>query len=147
MRSIFKAVIILTIIMLSACTSVDGSKEELEDVNEYTIPNEIQTIIDKVENFAINYALQLDGEWADEYVNCLDSEQARDYKGYANLKATLDQFRIECGADRIYVLTDMNTDDDYFELTVDTSKQAEEWMSEYKIEEHYLSANKGVPQA
>ncbi|NLP30989.1 MAG: hypothetical protein GX363_07675 [Clostridiales bacterium] len=146
MRTIFKALIIFTIIfMFGACTSID-SEEDLEEVNEYIIPNEIQRIIDKVENLAKKYALQLDGEWADEYVNCLDSEEAREYKGYSNLKATLDQFRIECGADRIYVLTDINAGDEYFELTIDSSKQPDEWMGKYKIEDHYISAQKGVPQ-
>ena len=52
MRTIFKALIIFTIIfMFGACTSID-SEEDLEEVNEYIIPNEIQRIIDKVENLA-----------------------------------------------------------------------------------------------
>ena len=70
-----------------------------------------------------------------------------DYPGYEDLKATLDQFRIESGAYYVYILTDMDPDDDYFEITVDGSEEPDDWMYQYEIEGQFLVAQNGEPCA
>jgi hypothetical protein len=126
-----------------------GGDEEVEDSTGDTveIPAVVQSIMDKTTDFAANYALQVDGEWADEYKACLESGQGRDYAGYGELKATLDQFRIECGAYYVYILTDMDTEDGYFEITVDGSEEQDDWMAQYEVEGQFLVAQDGVPSA
>ena len=75
-----------------------GEEAPLPDPDPAEVPDEVQAVIDHTVDLAANYALQLDGEWADEYLALLDSGQGWDYPGYDDLKATLDQFRIESGA-------------------------------------------------
>ena len=70
-----------------------------------------------------------------------------DYPGYEDLKATLDQLRIRSGAYYVYILTDMDPDDDYFEITVDGSEEPDDWMYQYEIEGQFLVAQNGEPCA
>ncbi|MDD2215637.1 MAG: hypothetical protein PHR60_00285 [Eubacteriales bacterium] len=125
----------------------DAGDNETQGDNVADIPTEVQSIIDKTTEIAANYALQLDGEWADEYAACLASGQGRDYAGYDNLKATLDQFRVESGAYYIYILTDMDPNDDYYEITVDGSEEPDDWMVQYETEGQFLLAQNGQPSA
>lgn len=111
------------------------------------IPDEVQAVMDNVTSIAANYALQLDGEWADEYAALLDSGEGTDYPEFDNLKATLDQFRIESGAYYVYMLTDMDPDDEYFEITVDGSEDPDEWMLQYPVEGQFYEAQNGEPCA
>lgn len=141
LKSLIYIIIFMIFIVFVGCTTNDNAQDSII----VTIPDELQTIKDKTKSLATGYALQLDGEWADEYVKCLKSEEGRDYAGYANLKASLDQFRIECGAYRVYILTDMNIDDQNYEITVDGSINPKEWMDQYIIQDRFISAQSGEP--
>jgi hypothetical protein len=111
------------------------------------IPDEVQEIMDKTTELAANYALQLNEEWADLYSSCLESGNGQNFESYLDLKSTLDQFRAESGAYRIYMLTDMDPADDCYKLTVDGSENPEPWMTRYEIEGAFLSAQDGLPIA
>lgn len=141
-------VLALALFAFAGCGG-NGGEEEPIDIEDETpeIPAEVQAVMDHVTSLAANYALQLDGEWADEYVALLESGQGWDYPGYEDLKATLDQFRIESGAYYVYILTDMDPDDDYFEITVDGSEEPDDWMYQYEIEGQFLVAQNGEPCA
>jgi len=104
----------LTLIFTFAACGNAGDAENAES-DPVEVPEEVQAIMDKTTELAANYALQLDGEWADLYAECLESGEGRDFAGYADLKATLDQMRLECGAYYVYILTDMDENDDYFD--------------------------------
>lgn len=140
-------VILLTIIIVFTILTACGNVDEAEDSgNEpVEIPDAVQGIMKKTADLAASYALQLDGEWADEYAACLESGEGRDYEKYDDLKATLDQIRLECGAYYVYILTDFNEDDGYFELTVDGSPEEDEWMTKYETEGQFLKASDGYP--
>lgn len=136
---------LILIIAFSTGCNFDGDITK-GDV-DLDMPNEVHEIMDKTTEFAANYALQLNGEWADIYSSCLKSGKGQDYERYPDLKATLDQFRAESGAHRVYVLTDRNPEDDYFEITVDGSKNPDPWMTQYEIEGQFLAAQDGLPIA
>ena len=123
-----------------------GADEDLPE-GPGDIPEEVQSIMDNVTGLAANYALQLDGEWADLYAACLASGEGRDFDGYDDLKATLDQFRIESGAYYVYILTDMDPNDEYFEITVDGSEDPDDWMYQYEVEGQFNVAQGGEPCA
>lgn len=134
----------LTLIFTLAACGNAGDAENAES-DPVEVPGEVQAIMDKTTGLAANYALQLDGEWADLYAECLESGEGRDFDGYADLKATLDQMRLECGAYYVYILTDMDENDDYFEITVDGSEEPDDWMVQYETEGQFLVAQNGEP--
>jgi hypothetical protein len=141
------ALLLILSMTLFAFAGCGGREAEPPEEETPEVPAEVQAVIDNVVSLAANYALQLDGEWADEYAACLESGQGRDYPGYDDLKATLDQFRIESGAYYVYILTDMDPSDDYFEITVDGSEEPDDWMYQYEIEGQFLVAQDGEPCA
>jgi hypothetical protein len=141
------ALLLILSMTLFAFAGCSGGEAEPPEEETPEVPAEVQAVIDNVVSLAANYALQLDGEWADEYAACLESGQGRDYPGYDDLKATLDQFRIESGAYYVYILTDMDPSDDYFEITVDGSEEPDDWMYQYEIEGQFLVAQDGEPCA
>lgn len=148
MRKQSKWFLILLVFTLFAFAGCGGGGGEAEVPDEPdAIPAEVQAVIDNTTSLAANFALQLDGEWADEYAALLASGEGRDYAEYDNLKATLDQFRIESGAYYIYMFTDMDPDDEYFEITVDGSEEPDDWMVQYDIEGQFFVAMDGEPCA
>jgi hypothetical protein len=139
--------IAIVLFTLAGCGLSDdaGSVDQLDEPVE--VPEVIETLMDKVTDIVANCALQLDGEWADEYIACLDSGQGSNCSQFEDLKATLEQFREESGAKRVFILTDMEQSDDYFEITVDGSKEPRDWMEQYEIETPFLIAQDGIPCA
>ncbi len=147
-RFTWLAVLLSMAMVLFALAACDTGGETPPPVGEPEgIPDEIQAVMDHVTSLAANYALQLDGEWADEYVACLDSGEGWDYAGYENLRAKLEEFRIESGAYYVYMFTDMDPDDDYFEITVDGSEEPDDWMVQYEVEGQFFAAQSGNPMA
>jgi hypothetical protein len=140
------ALLVMSMVLFAFAGCGGGEAEPPEEVSD-DIPAEVQAVIDNTVALAANYALQLDGEWADEYAACLASGEGRDYAGYDDLKATLDQFRIESGAYYVYILTDMDPDDGYFEITVDGSEEPDDWMYQYEEEGQFHVAQNGEPCA
>ncbi len=146
-RSAWLSLLLIAAFVLLALAGCGGVESELPEEAPEEIPPEVQAVMDNTVSLAANYALQLDGEWADEYAACLASDKGRDYAGYDDLKATLDQFRIESGAYYVYILTDMNPDDGYFEITVDGSEEPDDWMVQYEEEGQFYVAYNGEPCA
>ena len=147
-HSTWLILLLLTTMALFAFTGCgEGEEPDVTDPDPAEVPAEVQSVIDHTVSLAANYALQLDGEWADEYLACLDSGEGKDYAGYDDLKATLDQFRIESGAYYIYILTDMDPNDEYFEITVDGSEDPDDWMVQYDVEGQFFRAQDGEPCA
>ncbi|GAB1476594.1 hypothetical protein MASR2M70_14300 [Bacillota bacterium] len=141
----FLLVLVFTLFAFAGCGG--GGEAEVPGDGGEAIPAEVQAVIDNVTSIAANYALQLDGEWADEYNALLASGEGRDYAEYDNLKATLDQFRLESGAYYVYMFTDMDPDDEYFEITVDGSEEPDDWMVQYDVEGQFFVAMDGEPCA
>lgn len=143
---LFKLIIIcLMLLTLASCGAVEEMKDPESTTSE--IPAVIDTIIGDTTELATSFALQLDGEWADYYLTCLGSGQGREFDGYEDLKATLEQFRIESGAVSIYLLTDIDSTDSHFEITVDGSAEPSPWMTQFEIESPLLAAAAGIPGA
>jgi hypothetical protein len=141
-------VLLMIVLVLSSFAACGGSQVEAPaEPAASTIPAEVQAVMDKTTGLATKYAEQLNGTWADEYEACLASGQGRDYPGYADLKATLDGFRIESGAFYVYMLTDMTAEDNYFEITVDGSEEPDDWMAQYETEGQFVVAQAGQPAA
>lgn len=138
---------LLIALLLATLTACGGNAGDTEFKSDHEIPAEVQTVMDKTTELAANYALQITGEWADLYAECLASGQGRDFSGYRDLKATLDQFRNESGAYYVYILTDMDPEDDFFEITVDGSEEPDDWMAQYEVEGQFLAAQNGQPKA
>lgn len=141
----FLLVLVFALFSFAGCGG--DSDIDTPDPGPEGIPDEVQAVMDNVTAIAANYALQLDGEWADEYVALLASGQGTDHPEFENLKATLDQFRIESGAYYVYVLTDMDPDDEFFEITVDGSEEPDDWMYQYEVEGQFFVAQGGEPCA
>jgi hypothetical protein len=139
-------IVFLVIAMLLTVMTACGGGEP-QGNGSVEIPAEVQAIIDKTTGLAADYALQLNGEWADTYAACLASGEGRDFAQYDELKATLDQFRIESGAYYVYMFTDMDPSDDYFEITVDGSEEPDDWMAQYEVEGQFYVAQDGKPAA
>lgn len=137
---------VLLILALTALSGCGGGSEPPENEGA-EIPAEVQAIMDSTTELAANYAMELNGEWADLYAACLESGEGREFSGYEDLKATLDQFRIESGAYYIYMLTDMDPSDDFFEITVDGSEEPDDWMVQYETEGQFIVAQGGQPKA
>lgn len=142
--------LILVLSMFAACSESDDDPAgdgETPITTVPDIPEDIQTVIDSVTGLAANYALDLDKEFADKYKALLDSGQGKEHPDYANLKATLDQFRAESGARYVYLLTDMDPNDNFFEITIDGSEEPDDWLAQYEIENQFLAAQGGLPAA
>ncbi len=125
----------------------DGVEDNGGGSDAVEMPPEVEAVIDKVTALAADYALLLNGEWADLYDEMLISGEGPDFAEFDNLKATLDQFRIESGAYYVYVLTDMDPHDDFFEITVDGSEDPDDFMYQYEVEGQFFVAQNGEPCA
>lgn len=145
-RLLLLLVFALSMFAISACGN-GGEGDVNPPDNTGEIPAEVQAVIDNVTSIAANYALKLDGEWADQYAALLASGEGTDYAEFENLKATLDQFRLESGAFYVYILTDMDPNDGFFEITVDGSEEPDDWMTQYEVEGQFFVAQNGEPCA
>ncbi len=96
--------------------------------------------------------------WADKYVALLDSGEARDYEGYDEMKAVLDDIRIDIGATYVYVLTPAGEDgtpdpagaygeDGAYLITVDGSEEPDDWGVDYGWEVQFTEAWEGTPSS
>lgn len=141
----FLLILVFALFTFAGCGG--DTDTEVPEVTPEEIPDMVQLIMDSVTGIAADYASQLNGEWADEYAALLESGQGTDHPEFADLKATLDQFRIESGAYYVYVLTDMDPDDDFFEITVDGSEDPDDWMYQYEVEGQFFVAQEGEPCA
>ena len=150
MKQIMKWLILVLalVLVLSVFAACKGDGEEGSDPpKDLTVPEDIQTVMDEAVNLAANYALELDGEYGDQYVTWLGSSLGKEHEIYGDLKATLDQFRLESGAYYVYLLSDVDPDDNYFELTVDSSQEKDAWMTQYAMEGEFEAAQNGMPAA
>lgn len=150
MKKQFRWLLLLLVFALFAFAGCGESNGNVDtDIPEEPegIPETVQDVMDYATGLAAEYALKLNGEWADEYVALLASGEGTDYAEFDNLKATLDQFRIESGAYYIYMLTDMDPDDGFFEITIDGSEDPDDWMTQYENEGQFFVAMDGEPCA
>ncbi len=95
--------------------------------------------------------------WGDKYVALLDSDEARDYEGYDEMKAELDGIREEIGATYVYVLTPgtdgvpdiagASGEDGSYLITVDGSEEPDDWAVDYGWEVQFTEAWEGTPAA
>ena len=145
-----KWMIIVLVLMLFAfvgCGGDNGGNGDSNGGGGVEIPAEVEAVMDKVTAMAADYALLINGEWADTYAEMLASGEGTDHPEFDNLKATLDQFRIESGAYYVYVLTDMDPDDEFFEITVDGSEDPDDFLYQYEVEGQFFVAQSGQPAA
>ena len=132
----------LVIAAFSGCGNSQKSAEPVLDDSK--APDEVQAVMDKVTDLAVGYASQLDGEFGDNHVALMNSEQGRDFPEYEAMKATLDGFREECGAYYVYCLYDVDPADNYFEITVDGSAEPDDWLNQYETESQFIAAMEGT---
>jgi len=95
--------------------------------------------------------------WGDKYAALLDSGEARDYEGYDEMKAELDNIREEIGATYVYVLTPgtdgvpdiagESGEDGAYLITVDGSEDPDDWAVDYGWEVQFTEAWTGTPAA
>lgn len=140
-------VLSLAVLTFAGCGG-DGNGEDNGDDNQgVEIPGEIEDFMDKLTGFAAEYALLLNGEWADTHSEMLASGQGKDHDEYDNLRSTLELFRIETGAESIYFMTDLNADDGYFAVTLDGAVKPRTFLDQYEVENEFLMAQSGQPCA
>lgn len=109
-------------------------------------PAEVQAVMDHVTDLVTGYAAQLDESgFGDKHVALMESGEGWDYADFKEMKAQLDEFRIESGAYYVYVLVDLDPDDEFFEITVDGSEEPDEWLTQYETEGQFLAAMAGTP--
>jgi Iap family predicted aminopeptidase len=114
---------------------------------EPVMPAELKGFVDSVTEHATRYAAKLDGDYGDRYAALLAAGRGREDENYATLAATLNDFRADSGARYVYLLTDVDPGDNYFEITVDGSEEPDDWMTRYEIEGQFLAAQAGLPAA
>lgn len=140
-RLVFFLALTLILMTFAGCSNT----QEAEGPEPLEVPSEVQTVMDKVTKLATDYALQLDGDFGDKHAALISSGQGRDYVEYDAMKATLDGFREDCGAYYVYCLIDANSEDNFFEITVDGSEEPDDWYNQYETETQFLSAMEGTP--
>ena len=97
-------------------------------------------------------------KFGDKYIELLASGQAREYEGYEDLRAALQQVREESGANFVYVLSPADDEGSpvakgeggegtSFLITVDGSAEADDWANSYGWEIQFTEAWKGSPAA
>ncbi|MGI6751905.1 MAG: hypothetical protein ACOX4U_04705 [Anaerovoracaceae bacterium] len=140
--------LLIILAIFSGCQMPGGDLEEQEITPTISqIPEDVQTIMDSSIELAANYALDLDREYADKYKILIDSGLGKEHTEYGDLKSTLDQFRNESGAHRVYLLTNTDPEDCSFVLTIESSDNPRDWMTKYMPENEQLAAWGGMPAA
>lgn len=146
----FLGIVLTLFLVLGILTACDfpGGKAPIDQDKPPIIsdmPEDVQTIKDSAIDLAANYALDLDREYADKYKGLIDSGLGREHPEYGDLKSTLDQFRAESGAHRIYILTNSDPEDCSFDLTIESSDNPRDWMAKYIPDNEQLAAWGGMP--
>lgn len=152
MKNIFKPlsnlmVLVLLIGLLAGCGQTTDAPDAVEPKEPRPVPAEVQTVKDFVTGVAADYVLALNGEFGDNHAALIASQEGRDFAQYAEMKQTLDIFRIESGARYIYCLIPGDTSADDFHITVDGSMEEDDWLNPYPVEEQFISAMNGNPAA
>lgn len=135
---------------LTACGSEDSAAPE-----KITVPDEIAAVRADVEGYVEDAAADLTNDgWGDRYVALIESGEARDFQDYDDMKAVLDQIRVDTGATYVYAMspgTDgvPTLDGDYSEngtflITVDGSEEPDDWAVDYGWEIQFTEAWEGA---
>lgn len=95
--------------------------------------------------------------WADLHAELLASGDARDFEGYEDLKAEIDNIREESGATYVYALTPgvdgkpdatgESGEGASFFITVDGGDDPDDWATEYEWEIQFTEAWEGTPSS
>lgn len=142
----FVIFLVLTLVL----TAFAGCSPEDEPQIDPTVvepPEVVQSVKDKAIAVVADSATQLNGEYADKFVALMDSNEGREWAGYEELKATLDNIRETTGSTYVYILVDTDPEDKFFEITVDGSPEPDPWMEPYDLEGQFTDAMNGTPTA
>lgn len=139
----------LLLASLTACGGTTQPEDSAEGATQeiVEIPAEVQAVKDKVTTMAEDYAKELDGEWADKHTALLESGEAREFAGYAELLDVLTKIQEESGAYYVYTLITDSPDAPEYQITVDASPEPDEWMDGYEWEAQFKEAIEGSPAA
>lgn len=135
-----------------------------EDEITGEIPADVQAMMDNVTAMADKYAqmlshrdVALTTDWGNQYVDLINSGDARDYIDYDFMKATLDAVRADSGATYVYALSpsedgeialsSSDTNGKPFFITVDGSEEPDDWAAEYEWEIQFTEAWEGEAAA
>lgn len=138
------------------CSDWNGFEDEITG----DVPQDVADMRELVTLYAAKYAKILSGQatWADEYVALLASGEARDYAGYEDLRAVLEDITEATGTTYCYVLTPANGQGEpdetaafdetgEFLITVDPCEDPDDWAENYGWEVQFTEAWEGTPAA
>jgi len=139
--------------MAFAMTACGAVEEEAP-----AVPKDIQNVKEEASTYVETYAKQLtDAGWGDDYVALLSSGEARDHADYESIMEVISDYRAECGATYMYVLTPVvdgeitydvkKTRDLPFAITVDGCEDPDAWGIEYDWEIQFTEAWEGATAA
>lgn len=139
--------LLLLALLLAFCFT--ACQPEEQEPETPTLPDELVTLRENVTLLAHNSASALSrNSFSTAYMNMLNSGEGRNYKEYANIKATLDQMQLEYGAYQIYILTDLDDDLTSLEVTAASntagSAPAGEWLEPHKVDYAVTQAQLGT---
>ena len=131
-----------------------------EDEITGEVPTAVADTMTFTKLLAAKYAAKLSGQatWADNYVALLASGEARDYAGYEDLRAVLEEVTEATGTTYCYVLTPGNEEGEpdetaaydengEFLITVDPCEDPDAWGENYDWEVQFTEAWEGTPAA
>ncbi|MBE6037181.1 MAG: hypothetical protein E7223_06205 [Clostridiales bacterium] len=142
--------LLLLLALVMALTFTACQPQEPDEPEVPTLPDALVTLRENVTLLAGNAASSLSrNSFSTSYMNLLNSGEGREYKEYANIKATLDQLVLEYGAYQIYMLTDLDDDLTALEVTAASntagSAPVGEWLELHKVDYAISQAQLGTP--
>lgn len=105
MRSKSKWKILAILMSLAMVGFVFVGCGEKEEETEAEMPKEIKELRLEVTGYATEWGEALSGEWGDEYKALIESGEERDYVGYDEMSAKMDEIKEDTGATYVYVLS------------------------------------------
>lgn len=109
------------------------------------MPADLKAFVDAELDIIASIGEAISGDWADKHVTLVEEDGGMDDPLYSELKAVLDNFRVETGAYYVYAMIPGDGSDYY--ITVDGSEDPDDWMTAYDFEVQFREAWEGETAA